>query len=606
MVNKVIVFLLVGMLGGSVGPCAAQQYAITDLGALPNSSSDATAVNRQGEAAGMSWGSGGTSAVAFRDGTVVALGNLGFADSRAFAINSAGDIVGSSGNGSAPRCCEHAFLYRGGTMLDLGTLGGDHSYAYGINDRLEIVGQAQLANGTYHAFLFKDGRMIDLGAFDRGSKASAINSLGQIIGSLTFEPTLNSLYTSVALFTINGFSDLGTFGGYSARADGINDAGQITGTRSIQEGLLAANRAFLYDMPTGRFRDLGTLGGGKDSFANALNSVGDVVGLAVDASFQSRAFLYSAGVMKDLNTLIPQASGWFLTSANSINDAGQIVGSGRFNGRDRAFLLSPLSSPGTTNLALNKPIYASSSFDATFTPDRAVDGSGLTRWSSAFSDPQWIFIDLGGRFSINRVVLRWETAYSSEYQLLVSDDAQSWRSVLNRSNSSADVDELALAAVGRYIGIYSTQRATPWGVSLFEFEVYGAPAVLRNLALNAPAEASSSYSSAFTPNFAVDGDLQTRWSSEFSDPQWIAIDLGSRQQIDHVVLRWEDGYSAEYQLLVSDDALIWRPVLTKNKNAADVDDLSVLEMARYVSIYSLRRGTEWGHSLWEFEVYGTP
>jgi hypothetical protein len=47
-------------------------------------------------------------------------------------------------------------------------------------------------------------------------------------------------------------------------------------------------------------------------------------------------------------------------------------------------------------------------------------------------------------------------------------------------------------------------------------------------------------------------------------------------------------------------------VLTKNKNTADVDDLSVLEVARYVGIYSLQRGTEWGNSLWEFEVYGAP
>ena len=129
--------------------------------------------------------------------------------------------------------------------------------------------------------------------------------------------------------------------------------------------------------------------------------------------------------------------------------------------------------PATVNLAQNKPIYASSSFGATFTPDRAVDGSGVTRWSSEFSDPQWIAIDLGGPFSITRVVLRWEAAYSSEYQLMVSDDAQNWRTLLTRSKNSADVDELEVAAVARYIGIYSTQRGTPWGVSLFEFEVYG-------------------------------------------------------------------------------------------------------------------------------------
>jgi uncharacterized membrane protein len=55
----------------------------------------------------------------------------------------------------------------------------------------------------------------------------------------------------------------------------------------------------------------------------------------------SHAFLWSGGVMKDLNQLLPPSSGWFLEVAQSINDAGQIVGAGTLNGQDRAFLLSP-------------------------------------------------------------------------------------------------------------------------------------------------------------------------------------------------------------------------------------------------------------------------
>ena len=58
--------------------------------------------------------------------------------------------------------------------------------------------------------------------------------------------------------------------------------------------------------------------------------------------------------------------------------------------------------------------------------------------------------------------------------------------------------------------------------------------------------------------------------------------------------------------MVSDDALNWRTVLTKTKAANDVDDFSVSEMARYVGIYSTQRGTPWGNSLLEFEVYGAP
>ena len=133
-----------------------------------------------------------------------------------------------------------------------------------------------------------------------------------------------------------------------------------------------------------------------------------------------------------------------------------------------------------------------------------------------------------------------------------------------------------------------------------------APPPATNLAFNAVTAASSSFDSGFTPNLAVDGNLGTRWSSAFSDPEWFAIDLGGPVSISRVVLRWEVAYAAEYGLLVSDDGQNWRWVLMQNKNAADVDDLSVSEVARYIGIYILRRGTEWGNSLWEFEVYGAP
>jgi hypothetical protein len=118
---------------------------------------------------------------------------------------------------------------------------------------------------------------------------------------------------------------------------------------------------------------------------------------------------------------------------------------------------------------------SSSSFDSNFTPNLAVDGDPGTRWSSEFSDPQWFAIDLGGRFDINRVVVRWEGAYSSEYQLMISDDGQVWRAIAARTKNSPDVDDFSVTGSTRYVGIYSTQRGTPWGNSIWEFEVYGAP-----------------------------------------------------------------------------------------------------------------------------------
>jgi probable HAF family extracellular repeat protein len=84
--------------------------------------------------------------------------------------------------------------------------------------------------------------------------------------------------------------------------------------------------------------DLGTLGG-TDSAADGINASGQVVGSATTTANESHAFLYSGGVMYDLNKLIPAGSGWILQEATAINDAGQIVGNGRYNGASRAFRL---------------------------------------------------------------------------------------------------------------------------------------------------------------------------------------------------------------------------------------------------------------------------
>jgi hypothetical protein len=104
----------------------------------------------------------------------------------------------------------------------------------------------------------------------------------------------------------------------------------------------------------------------------------------------------------------------------------------------------------------------------------ASDGNLSTRWASAWSDPQWLTLDLGAKKTINRVVLRWEAAYSRDFDLQISDDVNgaftTFRSI--RGKSSAAVDDLAVTATGRYVRLYSLARATSYGVSLWEVEVH--------------------------------------------------------------------------------------------------------------------------------------
>ncbi|MEU1095948.1 family 20 glycosylhydrolase, partial [Streptomyces sp. NPDC005877] len=131
-----------------------------------------------------------------------------------------------------------------------------------------------------------------------------------------------------------------------------------------------------------------------------------------------------------------------------------------------------LSQPG--NLARNRPTTASSTETANFPPASATDGDPATRWSSAYSDPQWLQVDLGSAQSVSRVVLRWEAAYGKAFQIQLSDDATVWRTLYSTTGGSGGVQDLTgLSGSGRYIRLYATRRGTSYGYSLYEFEAYG-------------------------------------------------------------------------------------------------------------------------------------
>jgi uncharacterized protein len=131
--------------------------------------------------------------------------------------------------------------------------------------------------------------------------------------------------------------------------------------------------------------------------------------------------------------------------------------------------------PGGSNLALNKPATASSQENGSFPASNAVDASTTTRWSSQFSDPQWIRVDLGATFTISRVRLVWEAAYGSAYQIQTSPNGTTWTTVRSVTGGNGGVDDnTGLSAQTRYVRILGTTRGTQWGYSLFTFEVFGA------------------------------------------------------------------------------------------------------------------------------------
>ena len=124
-----------------------------------------------------------------------------------------------------------------------------------------------------------------------------------------------------------------------------------------------------------------------------------------------------------------------------------------------------------------------SSFLGINTVASAHDNNVATRWESAGSDAQFIQLDMGKSIHFTRVVLNWEAAYGKGYVIEVSENGSTWEIANTTTNGDGGIDTLVLdGQKGRYIRMRGVQRATGYGYSLFEFEVYGVPAEA-NLAL---------------------------------------------------------------------------------------------------------------------------
>ncbi len=128
------------------------------------------------------------------------------------------------------------------------------------------------------------------------------------------------------------------------------------------------------------------------------------------------------------------------------------------------------------NLALRRPAYASSVQAGGYPAKAAFDGNMYTRWSSQFSDPQWLYVDLGSTYNVNQVKIYWERACGKAFQIQVSNDASSWTTIYSTTTGTGGLNNLTnLSGVGRYVRMYGTARCTQWGYSIYEMQVYGSP-----------------------------------------------------------------------------------------------------------------------------------
>jgi probable HAF family extracellular repeat protein len=312
------------LLGGSSFLEAGQIFSVQTLGSLGSSAGTVSAINNSGSTVGFITNVQGNQVpVSFGGGQANPLSGYGQAN----GINSAGTVIGTSYINNAPYVTE----WSNGQATNLGISG----YGVAINNAGQVAGGYNTSTGLLHAFVGTNGSLVDLGTLGgTWSSVNSLNSVGQAAGtSSTASGAFNAFFSNGS-----GMVGLGTLGGAYSYGMAINSAGAIAGSAQTSQGFM---KAFLWN--GGQLKDLGTLGGSQ-SYAYGLNGTGTVVGTSWNTgNLAMHGFLYTGGVMIDLNQLLPLNSGWTIDAAYGINDSGAIVGTGTLNGQSYAIELVPSS-----------------------------------------------------------------------------------------------------------------------------------------------------------------------------------------------------------------------------------------------------------------------
>ncbi|MFH1814330.1 MAG: hypothetical protein ABIF28_09220 [Pseudomonadota bacterium] len=326
--NALLLLVSLGLLSVSFSTRAASEnWGVTRVGPMLFG---AQALNNAGQVATVDLDplTGMPRAVVWQNAALSIIGFLpGGSASGAFGINNLGHVVGTStaeitdalGNTVLGT---RAFVAEKGAMTALESLPGGvlDDWAYDISDSGYIVGSSRVASGN-RAVMWKDGRVMDLGsspeldATDENYSASRVNNGGQAIGSM-WSSSGNFLGF---VWTDGKMTDLGEW-----IPSDINDSGFVTLTRNFRnaDGHLEEHAGMWQD---GYLTDLGTFGGQSARF-NGINQSGQVVGSGRSQSGLDYAFVWNNGVVRDLNSIAEiSMHGVVFTSALSINERGEML-----------------------------------------------------------------------------------------------------------------------------------------------------------------------------------------------------------------------------------------------------------------------------------------
>ncbi|MFD0331808.1 discoidin domain-containing protein [Streptacidiphilus monticola] len=220
-------------------------------------------------------------------------------------------------------------------------------------------------------------------------------------------------------------------------------------------------------------------------------------------------------------------------------------------------------------------------------------------------------VPAGGTFTLNAPatdpegdLVRYNLMYCSKYV----DGGTGFSQVSFSQTGDGQFTVTAPRTLGTWkVYVYAYDGHGNVGVESRSFKTVPPPVNGTDVALNKPTTASSYQATGngapFPASNATDGDWSTRWASDWSDPQWIQVDLGRTTSITHVQLGWESAYAKAYQLQVSDDGTNWTTVHSTTTGSGGVEDFDVSATGRYVRLNLTARGTGYGYSLYEFGVY---
>lgn len=254
----------------------------------------------------------------------------------------------------------------------------------------------------------------------------------------------------------------------------------------------------------------------------------------------------------------------------------------------------------------------------------AIDGNQGTRWESDKNDEEWFLLDMGQSRTFNYFKINWEGAYAQQYQLLASTDGVNFTAIYTENNlDHANWQKIYLETpvTAQYIKYQGIKRATEWGQSFWEFEVYylsEPPKTYTQITGLTIVASSVGYNDV---NRVLDGNAGTEWqgspTNETEEDEesrtydaWFVVDLGGLYNVDKVDIQFEGACAQDYHIDFSEDNTNWALGCDSignpgvNGRTDEVTELNNNTKVRYVRFWSTKAATKYGMKIFEFRVYG--